>query len=101
MKGMCSIDSKKSLMQFVLPRDSEYVSLSLIPLDLSYPMSAGLSYRLINTSENLFIMETLTMFMVGVAMALCFAYAFCVTMTTPLSLPPLLESHFKSDDEKS
>ena len=58
-------------MQLMMSK-AEFVNLNLVPLDDGKPMSATLSYRLINSEEHTFILQTLTIMALGFALIFTF-----------------------------
>jgi len=51
---------------------SEFVNINLLPVNEDAPMYATMSYRLINTEEQHFILQTLVFMAIGFAMLLVF-----------------------------
>ena len=64
-------ESPHGFMQLMMSK-AEFVNLNLVPLNDGKPMSATLSYRLINSEEHTFILQTLTIMALGFALIFTF-----------------------------
>ena len=65
------INDEDRYIQLMLSK-AEFVNLNLLPIDETAPMSAKISYRLINQQEHSFIVQTLIFMGIGFCMIFLF-----------------------------
>jgi len=70
----------------LLVDQSQFLTLNLIAKDPDWPLSAGVSYRLINTNEQFYLQQTLVLMCVGLCLLAGFIFLVFKAMTTPIEV---------------